>query len=250
MFATANQNLKQMKATLIGYGRMGREIEKLLPSVGLELAATIDNDEEWVARAEAFRTSDVAIEFSTPDTVIGNLHRCFDAGVPVVCGTTGWYGRMDEVLEHCRKTSNALVYGSNFSIGANLFFKINEQMAQMMNRQLQYDVTVEETHHTAKKDAPSGTAITTANLIISNLDRKTGWKLNAADNPADIQVVAHRIGNETGTHLVRWQSGNDLIEITHRAFNRAIFAQGAVRAARWLIDHKGIYEFKEIFLEV
>ena len=239
-----------MKATLIGYGRMGREIEKLLPSVGLELAATIDNEAEWAARAEAFRSSDVAIEFSTPDTVIGNLRRCFDAGVPVVCGTTGWYDRSEEVLDYCRKTSNALVYGSNFSIGANLFFKINELTAQLMNRQQQYDVTVEETHHTAKKDAPSGTAITTANLIIDNLDRKTGWKLDDASNPADINVVAHRIGNEAGTHVVRWQSDNDLIEITHRAFNRAIFAQGAVRAARWLIGHKGIYPFKDIFMEV
>ena len=239
-----------MKAVLIGYGRMGREIEKLLPSVGLELAATIDNEEEWQARAEVFRTSDVAIEFSTPDTVIGNLCRCFDAGVPVVCGTTGWYDRSGEVLDRCRRTSNALVYGSNFSIGANLFFKINELTAQLMNRQAQYDVTVEETHHTAKKDAPSGTAITTANLIIDNLDRKTGWKLNDATHPADINVVAHRIGNEPGTHVVRYQSDSDLIEITHRAFNRAIFAQGAVRAARWLVTHRGIHTFKEIFMDV
>jgi len=239
-----------MKATLIGYGRMGREIEKLLPTVGLELAATIDNEEEWATRAETFLSSDVAIEFSTPDTVIGNLRRCFDAGVPVVCGTTGWYDHCDELLDHCRHTSNALVYGSNFSIGANLFFKINELTAQLMNRQIQYDVTVEETHHTAKKDAPSGTAITTANLIINNLDRKTGWKLNDASNPADINVVAHRIGNEPGTHVVRYQSENDLIEISHRAFNRAIFAQGAVRAARWLIAHKGIHTFKDIFIEV
>ena len=239
-----------MKATLIGYGQMGREIEKLLPTVGLELAATIDNEEEWSAQAEAFRTSDVAIEFSTPDTVIGNLRRCFDAGVPVVCGTTGWYSHCNELLDHCRRTSNALIYGSNFSIGANLFFKINELTAQLMNHHTQYDVIVEETHHTAKKDAPSGTAITTANLIINNLDRKTGWKLNDSSNPNDINVLAHRVGNEPGTHTVRYQSDNDFIEITHKAFNRAIFAQGAVRAARWLIDHKGIYPFKDIFMEV
>lgn len=229
---------------------MGREIEKLLPTVGLELAATIDNEEEWSAQAEAFRTSDVAIEFSTPDTVIGNLRRCFDAGVPVVCGTTGWYSHCNELLDHCRRTSNALIYGSNFSIGANLFFKINELTAQLMNHHTQYDVIVEETHHTAKKDAPSGTAITTANLIINNLDRKTGWKLNDSSNPNDINVLAHRVGNEPGTHTVRYQSDNDFIEITHKAFNRAIFAQGAVRAARWLIDHKGIYPFKDIFMEV
>lgn len=229
---------------------MGREIEKLLPTVGLELAATIDNEEEWSAQAEVFRTSDVAIEFSTPDTVIENLRRCFNAGVPVVCGTTGWYSHCDELLDHCRHTSNALVYGSNFSIGANLFFKINELTAQLMNHHTQYDVIVEETHHTAKKDAPSGTAITTANLIINNLDRKTGWKLNDSSNPNDINVLAHRVGNEPGTHTVRYQSDNDFIEITHKAFNRAIFAQGAVRAARWLIDHKGIYPFKDIFMEV
>lgn len=239
-----------MKATLIGYGRMGREIEKLLPSVGLELAAAIDNEEDWIVCAESFRNSDVAIEFSTPDTVVGNLHRCFAAGVPVVCGTTGWTAQRNEVLEACRKSSGALVYGSNFSIGANLFFKINELTAQLMNRQIQYDVRVEETHHTAKKDTPSGTAITTAELIINNLDRKTGWKLNDASNPADINMLAHRIGNEPGTHVVHYQSDNDYIEITHKAFNRTIFAQGAVRAARWLIGHKGIYSFKDIFMEI
>ena len=239
-----------IKVAILGYGKMGKEIEKVVLREGMNIVARIDNEEDWETQREAFLSSDVAIEFSTPDTVIGNLRRCFDAGVPVVCGTTGWYDRSEEVLEYCRRTSNALVYGSNFSIGANLFFKINELTAQMMNRQTQYDVTVEETHHTAKKDAPSGTAITTANLIIDNLDRKTGWKLDDASNPADIQVTAHRIGNEPGTHVVRYQSDNDLIEITHRAFDRTIFAQGAVRAARWLIDHKGVYAFKDIFLEV
>ncbi|MBR0078085.1 MAG: 4-hydroxy-tetrahydrodipicolinate reductase [Bacteroidales bacterium] len=239
-----------MRATIIGYGRMGHEIEKLLSTVGLELVTTIDNDQEWRERADVFRSSDVAIEFSTPATVISNLYRCFDAGVPVVCGTTGWYDQSEEVLAYCRRTSNALVYGSNFSIGANLFFKINELTAQLMNRQTQYDVMVEETHHTAKKDAPSGTAITTANLIINNLNRKTGWKLDDGSNASDIKVVAHRIGNEPGTHVVRYQSDNDYIEITHKAFNRTIFAQGAVRAARWLAGHKGIYSFKDIFMEI
>ncbi len=239
-----------MKATILGYGKMGHEIEKLLPSVGLELATTIDNETEWLERESEFRSSDVAIDFSMPTTAVANMRRCFEAGIPIVCGTTGWNAQQEEIIQHCRQTSNALVFGSNFSIGANLFFKINEMMAEMMNHQKQYDVMVEETHHTAKKDAPSGTAITTANLIIHQLDRKTGWKLDDNSNPEDINIVAHRIGNEPGTHVVHYQSDNDFIELTHKAFNRTIFAQGAVRAARWLIDHKGIYQFKDIFMEV
>lgn len=232
---------------------MGHELEHLFVEAGDEVVAKIDNEKDWKNQGEAFRTADVAVEFSMPTTAVSNLFRCFDANVPVVCGTTGWTNDAEKVLEKCKATSNALVYGANFSIGANLFFKINELLAKMMNNQPQYEVTVEETHHTQKKDAPSGTAITTANLIINQLDRKNGWFLNdaaAAVQEDKIAVTAHRLGNEAGMHVVHYQSDSDYLEITHKAFSRTIFAQGAVRAARWLVNHKGIYQFNDIFMQI
>ena len=239
-----------LKVAILGYGKMGKEIEKILIREDLTITARIDNEDDWNTQREAFLTSDVAIEFSTPSTVVKNLNRCFEAGIPVVCGTTGWTNEAAEMIQKCKKSSNAMIYGSNFSIGANLFFKFNEMIAQMMNAQPQYDVMIEETHHAAKKDAPSGTAITTANIIINQLDRKSNWALEDDSDAADINIVAHRFGQETGTHAVRYQSDDDCLILCHKAFNRSIFAQGAARAARWLVAHPGIYEFKEIFLQV
>lgn len=242
-----------MKVAILGYGKMGHELERLFVEAGDEVVTKIDNEEDWKNQGEALRTADVAVEFSMPTTAVSNLFRCFDAYVPVVCGTTGWANDADKVLEKCKATSNALVYGANFSIGANLFFKINELLAKMMNNQPQYEVTVEETHHAQKKDAPSGTAITTANLIINQLDRKNGWFLNdaaAAVQEDKIAVTAHRLGNEAGTHIVHYQSDSDYLEITHKAFSRTIFAQGAVRAAHWLVNNKGIYLFNDIFMQI
>lgn len=239
-----------IKVALLGYGKMGREIEKILQSEGLPIVARIDNEDDWKNQYDAFRTCDVAIEFSTPDTVVKNLYRCFEAQVPVVCGTTGWFQCANDVLKHCRDNGGAIVYGSNFSIGANLFFKVNEMTAQLMNNQPQYDVMIEETHHAAKKDAPSGTAISIADIIINQLNRKKNWILNDESNPDNINIIAHRIGNETGTHTVHYESDADCITLTHKAFSRAIFAQGAVRAAKWLPAHKGIHAFNEIFLNI
>lgn len=239
-----------MKIAIIGYGKMGKEIEKILLEEGIEVSATIDNDDDWKNKYEQFKQSDAAIEFSTPGTVLENLNRCFDANIPVVCGTTGWGKETENVIKKCQQASNALIYSSNFSIGANLFFKINELSAKLMNKQTQYDVMIEETHHTAKKDAPSGTAITTANLIINQLDRKEDWRLDDASSAQNINILAHRIGNEPGTHVVRYFSQNDSIEITHKAFNRSDFARGAVKAAIWLIQHRGIHQFKDIFLDI
>lgn len=232
---------------------MGHELERLFVEAGDEVVAKIDNEKDWKNQEEAFRTADVAVEFSMPTTAVSNLFRCFDANVPVVCGTTGWTNDAEKVLEKCKATSNALVYGANFSIGANLFFKINELLAAMMNNQPQYEVTIDEMHHTQKKDAPSGTAITTANLIINQLDRKNGWFLSdvgAEPQEDKIAVTAYRFGNEAGMHVVHYQSDNDYLEITHKAYNRTIFAQGAVRAARWLVNHKGIYQFNDIFMQI
>ena len=235
-----------MKVTIIGYGKMGKEIEKILLRAGHEVLATIDNDQEWTERQDAFLRSDVAIEFSTPQTVIGNLNRCFEHHIPVVSGTTGWQDQREAVIARCKAEGGSLVYGSNFSIGANLFFAINSLMAKMMNEQSQYEVSIDETHHITKKDAPSGTALTTAQLILAQLQRKHGWKLGEA--PADeIAVRAHRVGDAAGIHTVTYTSDEDKIEITHTANSRLGFAQGAVKAAAWLVKNPGIYEFKDIF---
>lgn len=239
-----------IKVSILGYGKMGKEIEKVVIREGMTIVARIDNEEDWVNQQDAFLTSDVAIEFSTPNTVLKNLSRCFKANIPVVCGTTGWTNVEADVLKQCKETSNALIYGSNFSIGANMFMKINEVMAQLMNKQQQYDVMIEETHHAAKKDAPSGTAISIANIIINQLDRKKDWTLEDDSDAADINIVAHRFGEETGTHAVKYTSDDDCIILCHKAYNRAIFAQGAVRAARWICKNKGIYPFHEIFLQI
>ncbi len=235
-----------MKVTIIGYGKMGKEIEKILLRAGHEVLATIDNDQEWTERMDKFLQSDVAIEFSTPQTVIGNLNRCFEHHIPVVSGTTGWQDQREAVIARCKAQGGSLVYGSNFSIGANLFFAINSLMAKMMNEQSQYDVSIDETHHITKKDAPSGTAITTAQLLLAELQRKHGWKLGdaAAD---EIAVRAHRVGDAAGIHTVTYTSDEDRIEITHTANSRLGFAQGAVKAAAWLVKNPGIYEFKDIF---
>ena len=239
-----------IKVAILGYGKMGKEIEKVAIREGMKIVARIDNEEEWETQHEAFLTSDVAIEFSTPGTVVKNLTRCFEANIPVVCGTTGWTNVEKDILKQCQATSNALIYGSNFSIGANMFFKINDLMAQLMNQQPQYDVTIEETHHIHKKDAPSGTAIAIANIIINQLDRKKEWALEDDSDAADINIIAHRFGEEAGTHAVKYKSDDDCIILCHKAFNRAIFAQGAVRSARWLIKNRGIYPFYDIFLQI
>ena len=239
-----------IKVAILGYGKMGKEIEKVVLREGMNIVARIDNEEDWETQREAFLSSDVAIEFSTPGTVVKNLTRCFEANIPVVCGTTGWTNVEKDIIKQCQATSNALIYGSNFSIGANMFFKINDLMAQLMHQQPQYDVTIEETHHIHKKDAPSGTAIAIANIIINQLDRKKEWALEDDSDAADINIIAHRFGEEAGTHAVKYKSDDDCIILCHKAFNRAIFAQGAVRAARWLVKNRGIYPFYDIFLNI
>lgn len=238
------------KIAIIGYGKMGKEVERILTQEHIAVTAIIDNEADWVEKREQWRQCDVAIEFSTPATVVANLKRCIEAQIPVVCGTTGWESQQAEIIQLCKVHSSALIYGSNFSIGANLFFKVNELLAQMMNKQTRYDVQIEEIHHTAKLDIPSGTAITTANVILPQLDRKDYWTLDAEPAANAIRIEALRVGNETGTHTVQYRSANDQIKITHQAFNRIDFAGGAVKAALWLTQHHGVYAFKDIFMEV
>lgn len=231
---------------------MGKMVEEIVLATGNEVVVTIDNDEEWTAKCAAFQLADVAIDFSMPSTAIPNMKRAFEAHVPIVVGTTGWYDRKDEVLALCRKYDGSIVYGANFSIGANLFMQLNIALAAMMNAQPQYVPSVEETHHVTKKDAPSGTAIRLAQDLIAQVDRVDDWALQTNDQPAkptQLPITAHREGAVAGIHSINWYSEEDEITITHNAHSRKGFALGAVKAALWLPKHPGIHDFAQIALQ-
>ncbi len=243
-----------MKIALLGYGKMGQIIERFALERGHEvvLKITIDNPEDLTA--SNLRKADVAIDFSTPDAALGNIYACFDANIPVVVGTTGWYGELQQVKNDCLSRNNTLLYGSNFSIGVNLFFHINELVAGVMNNYPAYEVQVEEIHHTQKLDAPSGTAMTIAEGIIEKLERKTEWVNELEGTPFDevvkpdqLLITSQRIENVPGTHTVIYSSEVDEIEFKHTAHSRSGFAFGAVVAAEWLQHKQGFYNIADIF---
>jgi len=226
-----------MKLSIIGYGKMGKAIECLAPQYGFSDFVIIDNEEDWIDKHLAIQDCDVAIEFSTPQTVVSNLSKCFELGIPVVSGTTGWKEQKEKLLASWQDKSISFVYGSNFSVGANLFFKLNEWLAQQMKWQLQYAVSIEETHHIHKKDAPSGTALTIEQVILNQFDDRT-----------PIPITSHREGDVVGEHLVSYESVEDIIQIKHNALSREAFAHGALKAAAWLCKNPaGVYDFAEIF---
>ena len=232
-----------MKIALIGYGKMGKAIEKIALKKGHEIVARFSSqgiDNELLALA------DVAIEFSKPDVAIQNIKTCFELNVPVICGTTGWLEQKEDILQAVNRTNNAFLYASNFSIGVNLFFAVNKCVVQIMNEQTQYDVRVEEIHHTAKLDAPSGTAISIANDILANLDRKTKWVSGKSENQTDLSIFAAREDPAPGTHIVTYDSPIDSIEIKHTAHSREGFASGAVLAAEWIIGKKGVFSMNDV----
>jgi len=243
-----------MKIALIGYGKMGQIIERFAIERGHEIVLKIGAENLDELTVSNLRKADVAIDFSTPDAAIQNIHTCFDANIPVVVGTTGWYGQLQEIKNECLSRNNTLLYGSNFSIGVNLFFHINEVLAKMMNNYPAYDVQVEEIHHTQKLDSPSGTAMTIAEEIIENIDRKKEW-INELDSNPNVEILkqdqlliaSQRIENIPGTHTVIYSSEVDEIEIRHTAHSRAGFALGAVVAAEWLQDKQGFYNIADIF---
>lgn len=236
-----------MQIALLGYGKMGKVIEELATAKGHHIALTIDNEQEWEEKKSRFANVDVAIDFSTPETVIDNINRCFELKIPIVIGTTGWYKQIEELKYRCEKDNHTLLWASNFSIGVNIFFKINESLAQLMNHYDDYQVNLEEIHHTGKLDAPSGTAISLANDIIAKLDRKKNWQLGQTDDVHSLSVIAKRIDPVPGTHTIKYESDIDSIEIIHTAKSRKGFAIGALTAAEWILEKKGFYEFKEVF---
>ncbi len=233
-----------MRILLIGYGKMGKTIERLATEQGHQIAGVIDvNSEKTIAdyRGEA----DVAIEFTHPEAAYENLKASVKAQIPVVCGTTGWLEYYDEISELAAAHDTAFFYASNYSIGVNIFFAINEQLAKMMDNYPAYDVEIDETHHIHKKDAPSGTAITIAEGILDNLKRKSEWKLEESTDQA-INIRAHREGEVYGKHTVTYDSPIDQIVITHDAHTRDGFALGAIQAALWLVGKKGTYGMRDL----
>ena len=242
-----------MRIALIGHGKMGKELEKAAIAKGHEVVLIIT--EENLQDFEKLSTikPDVAIDFTTPATVIDHINKCFDAKIPLVVGTTGWYDKLPEVKKQCEAGGHSFIYASNFSIGVNIMFEVNRMLAKMMNSQADYDVSIEEIHHTQKLDSPSGTAITIAGDIIERLDRKKGWIGTESDynkehynNSKDLVIKSARLDNVVGTHIVTYQSAIDKLELKHEASSRAGFVQGALVAAEWIVGKKGFYTMQDL----
>lgn len=219
---------------------MGHEIERILLSRGHTLPLIIDMNNTDQLTAENLAGCDVAIEFTTPGTAYGNIITCLEAGIPVVCGTTAWLEHLPEVTALCEKTKGAFFYASNYSVGVNIFFAVNRKLAEMMGQFPEYDVTLNEVHHVQKKDAPSGTAVTLAEDILAGIDRKTSWFLGTTTVPSELEITAQRRGMVSGIHTIVWESDADVITIDHNAKNRNGFAMGAVLAAEFMGDKRGM----------
>lgn len=234
-----------MRIGLIGYGKMGKEIEAIALGRGHEISIKITSENSDFT-LEELKKCDVAIEFSRPESVIQNIRSCFNANIPVVIGTTGWYKDLNTIRETCAAENQSILYATNFSVGVNIFFELNKRLAMMMNNQWSYDVSIEEIHHTQKLDSPSGTAITLAEGIMEQLERKDQWNKGKSDLDNSINIFSQRIDNIPGTHSVRYHSAIDDIEINHVAHNRKGFALGAVLAAEFLHGKKGIFTMKDV----
>ena len=249
-----------MKAAIIGYGKMGHEIEKILLERGHSVALVIDTDNAADLNAANLAQADVALEFTMPTTAYGNIRTCIENATPVVSGTTGWTDRLDELKTRCKERGGAFFYASNYSLGVNLLFRLNRQLAEMVGRVGGYDVRIEEVHHTQKKDAPSGTAITLAEGIVENLAGKQGW-VNLApgiehaanriersgEAPADrIEIRSVRKGAVPGIHTVTYESEDDMLELKHTIKNRRTLAMGAVVAAEFPCGKQGVFGMDDL----
>lgn len=244
-----------MKIVLLGYGKMGQLIEKFAQKRGHDVVKIIDVNNRDSITSDDLLGADVAIDFSTPDAALSNISLCFGANLPIVVGTTGWYDHLEEVKEQCISTGQSMLYGSNFSIGVNVFFYVNRILAKAMAPYKQYDVQLEEIHHIHKLDAPSGTAITIAEGILEHSTQKKSWVnevvsgelSNLVNKPEELLIESLRIDEVPGTHTVVYSSEVDQIEFKHTAHNRHGFALGALVAAEWLHGKKGFYQVTDIF---
>ena len=232
-----------MKIALFGYGKMGKEIEQIALQRGHEIVLKINEGEQY-----DISIADIAIDFSVPNAALSNIVSCFKNNVPVISGTTGWLDDFDKAIDVCKENNGSFIYASNFSIGVNIFFELNKQLAKMMNSQKEYSINVEEIHHTKKLDTPSGTAITLAEGIINHTSKRD-WQLKERQtqiNAETILIEAKRVPDVPGTHIISYESQIDSIEIKHTAHNRKGFALGAIIAAEWLNNKIGIYTMKDV----
>ena len=232
-----------MKIAIVGYGKMGHAIEEIATSRGHEICARINssNADQMVGLVKG---ADVAIEITRPAAAVANISELIDNGIPTVTGTTGWYDSFDQVCDLVKARSGAFLYATNFSIGVNVFFEVNRRLAQLMNKQDEYEPGLHEVHHIHKLDAPSGTAITTAEGIIEKVDRLKGW--SQEDKDEHLQITDERIGEVPGTHIVTWTSGIDEITLKHEAKNRKGFATGAVLAAEFIVGKQGVFKMSDL----
>ena len=236
-----------MKVAIIGYGKMGHEIEQVLLQRGHSVALIIDQNNAGDLNAENLAEIDVAIEFTTPDTAYANVRTCIECGTPVVSGTTGWHDRLEELQALCREKDSTMIWSSNYSLGVNITFRLNRYLAELMNRFDAYNVSMEEIHHTQKKDAPSGTAISLANDILERVERKDKWVNEPTTDASAIEITSLREGTVPGTHTVTYTSEDDKIEIKHTLFSRRALALGAVVAAEFIAPRKGVFTIDDLF---
>ncbi len=235
-----------MKIALIGYGKMGKAIEAIALERGHEIVLKIDESNTADLNQEHIEKADVAIEFTGPHTAYDNIRKALELGIPLVSGSTGWLEKMPEVAQLCTDKHGAFIYASNFSVGVNLFFELNKKLAALMHPHPEYKVSLEEIHHTQKRDAPSGTAITLAEGVMETYQSLKKWVNDVPPQPGELLIVSKRIDPDPGTHTIRYSSEIDDITITHSAHSRKGFALGAVVAAEFLKDKKGIFTMKEV----
>ena len=242
-----------MKIALIGYGKMGKTIHEVAEEKNkragkkeFDISLIIDIDNRKIVTLRELKQVDVAIEFTSPHTAVENIQWCFEADVPVVVGSTGWTDELEEIRNTAIEKNKSFLFAPNFSIGVNIFFEVNRYLAQIMNHHEEYNINLEEIHHTEKKDAPSGTALHAALDIIKRIERKTSWQNNPAENKQVLPIISKREENVPGTHVVTYESTIDRIDLVHTAYNRKGFASGALLAAQWLIGKKGAYCMEDV----
>jgi 4-hydroxy-tetrahydrodipicolinate reductase len=235
-----------MKIALIGYGKMGQAIEAIAVSKGHTIVLKVSLENTADNTIAKIREADVAIEFTGPESAYDNIVRCLDAGVPVVSGSTGWLAKLGDVRRYCAEKNGAFLYASNFSVGVNLFFELNKRLAGLMADHPEYEPRISEIHHTQKRDAPSGTAITLAEQLLEKIHRKKGWVNHISDNLDELEILSERVDPAPGTHTIVYDSDIDTITITHTAHNRRGFASGAVLAAEFIAHKKGIYQMSDV----
>lgn len=235
-----------MKIALLGYGKMGHAIEEIAIKRGHTIVLKINDQNLEDLTKENIQKAQVAIEFTNPDSAVPNILFCLNEHVPVVCGTTGWLGNLKSIEDKSKELNGSFLYASNFSVGVNIFFELNKKLATLLKPHPAYNVAIEEIHHTQKKDAPSGTAITLAEQVIELSDKKNKWVNNESAKENELAITSKRIDEVAGTHSVKYSSAIDDIEIIHTAHNRKGFAEGAVLAAEFIVDKKGIFSMKDV----